>query len=88
MTGSNLVCVWSAYRTSLITRLQSHLETPEDMLDRLKRPYTLFVSLCHLSNKQQPHGLSSQPTIDGTTQGEDAGEPFCQKLNKQHFTIK
>lgn len=45
MTESNLVCVWSAYSTSLITLLQSHLETPEDVLDHVNR-HTLYA-LCY-----------------------------------------
>ena len=36
-----------------------------------------------ISNSQ-----SCPRTIDGTTRGEGVGEPFCQKLNKQHFTVK
>lgn len=36
-----------------------------------------------ISNSQ-----SCPQTVDGTSRGVGVGEPFCQKLNKQHFTVK
>lgn len=79
MTGSNLVCVWIAYRTRLITRLQSNLETPENMFDHLKRPYTLFVSVSHLSNKQQSHGLTAlSPLSMAPLKGRMRGRHFVR----------
>ena len=73
--------------TCLITLLRSHLETPGDMLECLKRRNARFVSVWHLSNKRWDRGFTQQlcammakPDVSGEK------EPFCENINAYPFT--